>query len=433
MLASVAAFAQTTVSSAPYSCFGVGDIMTSGTAYTRSMGGVGVALRDNLYLNTVNPASITERDSLSFMADFSVSAANRYFRQSDARSASNTFNIGDLAFSIPLWRHTAAMAGLEPYSGSAYAYSYSILDPEIIGNTGNISYTASGTGGLYKLYAAAAADLFKGLSLGLQFNYYFGQTTKSFYETFTNSSYNGAKNGYDISLNGIGGKIGLQYEFSAGPRSRIVAGATVSTPVKLKGQIEGYKYSTGTAAVDTLYHKADTLWSAGSGPSLPWEYSFGLAYRYADKWMVELDYSRSDWRGTAMDSTPGLMGNLSSGQNRSSFSATAMQSLRAGFEYTPNRYDARYFFKRCTYRGGAFYRDEYYKLDGHSVRAFGLSLGMTLPVFGGYNGRCPNGLTLGMEFGQKGSMANGLIRERFINFTVGINIFDIWFQKPRYE
>ena len=110
-----------------------------------------------------------------------------------------------------------------------------------------------------------------------------------------------------------------------------------------------------------------------------------------------------------------------------------MQSLRAGFEYTPNRYDARYFFKRCTYRGGAFYRDEYYKLDGHSVRAFGLSLGMTLPVFGGYNGRCPNGLTLGMEFGQKGSMANGLIRERFINFTVGINIFDIWFQKPRYE
>ena len=98
MLASVAAFAQTTVSSAPYSCFGVGDIMTSGTAYTRSMGGVGVALRDNLYLNTVNPASITERDSLSFLADFSVSAANRYFRQSDARSASNTFNIGDLAF-----------------------------------------------------------------------------------------------------------------------------------------------------------------------------------------------------------------------------------------------------------------------------------------------------------------------------------------------
>jgi hypothetical protein len=75
-----------------------------------------------------------------------------------------------------------------------------------------------------------------------------------------------------------------------------------------------------------------------------------------------------------------------------------------------------------------YYKTEYYKVDGHAVGDFGLTLGATLPVFRWYNG-----LTVGMDIGQRGTVRNNLIRERYVNFTVGVNLFDIWFQKPRYE
>ena len=56
----------------PYSVFGVGQLHQPGTAWNRSMGGVGIAARNNRYINILNPASMTARDSLSFMADFGL-------------------------------------------------------------------------------------------------------------------------------------------------------------------------------------------------------------------------------------------------------------------------------------------------------------------------------------------------------------------------
>ena len=53
----------------PYSVYGVGDLHAAGTAFNASMGGVGIATRNKRFVNTMNPASITARDSLSFMHD----------------------------------------------------------------------------------------------------------------------------------------------------------------------------------------------------------------------------------------------------------------------------------------------------------------------------------------------------------------------------
>ena len=47
----------------PYSVFGVGQLHQVGTAWNRSMGGVGIAARSNRYINVLNPASMTARSS----------------------------------------------------------------------------------------------------------------------------------------------------------------------------------------------------------------------------------------------------------------------------------------------------------------------------------------------------------------------------------
>lgn len=65
----------------PYSIYGVGDISKEGTAYNKSMGGVGIATRNRRFINYLNPAAVTARDSLAFMADFGISEKNTLYRQ----------------------------------------------------------------------------------------------------------------------------------------------------------------------------------------------------------------------------------------------------------------------------------------------------------------------------------------------------------------
>jgi hypothetical protein len=43
-----------------------------------------------------------------------------------------------------------------------------------------------------------------------------------------------------------------------------------------------------------------------------------------------------------------------------------------------------------------------------------------------------NGVSVAVDFGQRGSLKGNQVRERYIGLTVGMNAFDIWFQKNRY-
>ena len=140
LCAGVNAGAQAFGSYTPYSFFGVGDLAPAGSAYNKTMGGVGIANRNNRFINLTNPASVTARDSLAFMADFSLYSDNKMFKQGSMTSVSNTFNINDLAMSFPIYRSSAFMVGVMPYSSVGYGYQYDYTDPSVIGHTGDITY-----------------------------------------------------------------------------------------------------------------------------------------------------------------------------------------------------------------------------------------------------------------------------------------------------
>lgn len=422
-LSSLGLNAQTYGSYTPYSLFGVGDLAAPGTAYNKSMAGVGIAGRSNRFLNPINPASVTARDSLAFMADFSLLQDNKIFQQGDMTSASNTMNMSGCIISFPIWRSSAMMIGIMPYSDIGYGYSYIFDDPDIIGNIGNVAYSASGKGSLYQAFAAAGVTFWRRLSLGAEFIYHFGKLEKSFSETFSNASYNGASNGHTMQLTAPAGKFGVQYEQPIGARSSIILGATYRTEAKLNGDVTSYRLSTGTAASDTLDFK-----SGVPNVSLASEIGVGVSYRYGDKLMIEADYTRSDWRNSGMNTRDGFCGNIIGGTGRSVFSTSVSEAWRAGVEYVPARNDIRYYYRKIAYRAGVYYKNDYYMLDDNKISAYGITLGATLPIFPGYNG-----ITLGMDFGQRGSMKNNMIRETYINFSIGVNLFDIWFQKHQYQ
>lgn len=405
----------------PYSIYGIGDISKEGTAYNKSMGGTGIATRNKRFINYLNPAAVTARDSLAFMADFGLVQSNNIYRQGDIKSGHNTFNIYDFVMSFPIWRSSAFMVGITPYSDVGYDFSSIETDPEIIGNTGNISYDSYGTGSIYQMFFGAGVTFWKRLSVGAEMIYYFGNIDKVTNMDYSNSSFRSLNSGNEMTLNGLTGKFGLQWEQKLGGNVSMIAGATYKLGTKMKGYSTNYRYANQSSVSDTLRYSVDTL--GRSGMRFGDELGVGISFKGGDKWSAEFNYLRSDWRCSGMDSAEGF-----SVVGDSKFSSTVSHSFRAGFEIVPNRNDIRYYFKRCAYRAGVYYDKAYYKMDGNNVNSMGITLGMTLPVFRWYNG-----ISLGVDFGQRASTRQNMIRERYVTFNVGFNIHDIWFQKPRYN
>ncbi|MDD6253216.1 MAG: hypothetical protein PUA96_04045 [Bacteroidales bacterium] len=406
----------------PYTIFGVGDIYRQGTAYNQSMGGVGIASRNNRFINYLNPAAVTARDTLSFMLDFGVTGQGRVYKQGDVKSANNIFNICNFVFSVPIYRKSAFFAGITPYSSLGYDFSHDIVDQSIIGNTGNVNYRSYGDGGMYQIFFGAGATFWNRFSVGAQFLYYFGNMDKSTIMDFATASYRDIYSGYKLNLSAVGGKFGVQYDQPLSSGCYLTAGATYKTSSKLRGYVTDYKYATVSSVSDTLHHHIDTL-KNGSKAKLASEVGFGLAFRKGDKWRVEFDYTFSDWSGSHLEETIGF---ANIGDQK--FTTTFSQSFRAGFEIIPNKNDIRYYMKKCAYRVGTYYEKEYYKLNGDAVRSYGVTLGITLPVFQWYNG-----ISIGVDIGQRGSTKGNMIRENYAMFVVGFNIHDIWFRKYQYD
>jgi hypothetical protein len=405
----------------PYSVFGIGNISKEGTAYNKSMGGVGIATRNKRFINIVNPAAVTARDSLSFMGNFGLTQSNNIYKQGDIKSAHNTFNISDFVMSFPIYKSSAFMVGITPYSDMGYDFSHVITDKNIIGNTGSITYDSYGIGSVYQIFAGAGVTFWKRLSLGAEVLFMFGNLDKVTNMNFSDASYRSLNSGNKLTVRGITGKFGLQYEQKLGGNVSMILGATYRMGSKVRGYATDYRFATQSSVVDTLGYNVDTLKKAGL--QFADEIGVGISIKGGEKWSAEFNYTRSDWSKSGMDSAVGF-----SSVGESVFSTTVSNSYRAGFEIVPNRNDVRYYFRRCAYRAGVYYDQAYYKLDGNNVNSIGMTLGITLPVYKWYNG-----ISLGVDFGQRASKRSNMIRERYATFNVGFNIHDIWFQKPRYN
>ena len=423
LLMSVCSYAQEGAHSSysPYSIYGIGDVMSEGTAFNKGMGGVGVATRNKRFINYMNPASVTARDSLSFMADFGLEQKNTFYRQGDVKSGNNTFNIYDFVMSFPIYKSSAFMVGVTPFSDVGYDFSSIEKNPEIIGNTGNISYDSYGTGGIYQLFVGAGVTFWDKLSVGAQAIYYLGNIDKITNMNYSNSSYRSLNSGNELSISAFTGKFGLQYEQKLGDDVSMIIGATYRLGTGMKGYATEYRYANLASLSDTLRYNVDTL--AGAGVRIADEIGVGIAIRKGDKWTAEFNYLRSDWTKSGFERSRGF-----SVDGDSKFTSTVSQSFRAGFEIVPNRNDIRYYLKKCAYRAGVYYDQSYYKLDGNNVNSLGFTLGITLPVF-----RLYNGLSLGVDVGQRASVKNNMIRERYAKFVIGFNIHDLWFRKVQYQ
>ena len=221
-------------------------------------------------------------------------------------------------------------------------------------------------------------------------------------------------------MNNFSGKFGIQYEQPISGQSVITVGATYKLSTPIIGHSVHYR------ELGSYDRKRTPSELKDKGLRMGDELGIGISFRRGDDFLVEFDYTRSDWSKSRMDQVSGF-----SNVGDVVFAPSVGQSFRLGGEFTPNRNDVRsgilHFFRRCTFRGGVYYDQSYYTVDGAHVNSVGVTLGTTLPVFRWYNG-----LSVGLEFGSRG-LSSSQVRERYFGFSVGFNIFDIWFQKHAYQ
>ena len=211
----------------PYSLFGIGDIEKQGTAFNRGMGGIGAGVRDNRFINYTNPASITERDTLSFMLDFGLNQKNFYNTDGDSESAYNTANIQNFIFTAPIYKKSALIVGITPYSSVGYKFRAVEDDPYLVSKYGNIEYQKYGTGSINQLFVGAAMNLSKNFSVGAEFIYYFGALNRYSNVLFpSDATIRDINTGWDYDINAISGRVGAQYFANVAKNTVLTIGAT---------------------------------------------------------------------------------------------------------------------------------------------------------------------------------------------------------------
>jgi hypothetical protein len=109
-------------------------------------------------------------------------------------------------------------------------------------------------------------------------------------------------------------------------------------------------------------------------------------------------------------------------------SLQAAQKVGLGFQVVPDFTDFDKLLNRSTYRMGLEWMRTPYLINQTTINDIGINFGTSIPV---------NQLSLvnmAMKVGRRGTVDNGLIREAYVNFSLGFSLNDnSWFYKRVFE
>ncbi len=414
MLASSSLYTQTGIDS-PYSRFGIGQLEQK-TLHPRlrAMGGIGNAINSNTFVNYSNPASYSSFDTLSFLFNAGLSASSATLRTTTQNETSSNARLEYITLGFPVNRWLRASFGLLPYSN----VGYDIIIPFENELTGNYAKVFSGSGGLNRFYGGAAVKIFKNLSVGFNATYIFGQTTNSILVYFPDSNYYAnTKIENKIRTNAFVFDYGLHYTINLENDYLLTAGLTFGQQMNLSAKREYTVKSLFGGFSDGIEYVLDTIDYRPSESGkliIPSSTGMGFTFQKKNQWMAGIDFNWQNWeKFKAFEVSDSLVNSW---------------NLAVGGQFTPSHTSISKYWQRVTYRVGARYDQTYLNLRGEPLNEFGITFGLGLPF--------PRSLTtldLSLEVGRRGTTANNLVQETFVNLTVGISIYERWFVKRRYQ
>jgi len=397
----------------PYSRYGIGDITSTNHPVRMSMGGLTMAIRDGNLINSDNPASYTELDTLSFVFDGGVAERLSTWETVNISEQTEYSSLGYITLGFPITRWLKTSFGLKPYSN----VGYSIADERNLEDISSMTQIFEGEGGLNDFYLGIGAQLTKNLSLGVNATYTWGNINLSRYVTFPDSSYYWDTQVSDKrSISDIRLSYGLQYELPIQENWNLIAGLTYSNAAELNATEESLttmlvRSETGAENIlDTVKHVPERKGSI----TLPASYGAGLVVEKLNRFRFGLDYRFQQWEDYRS------FGAVDSLENSSQISF--------GAEIWPEHNTLSSYFKKIKYRFGVHYNDTYLQIQDDQLSEVGISFGVGLPIK-----NTGSSINLGVEIGRRGTTDNELIRENYFKFTLGLAIFERWFLQRKYQ
>jgi len=425
LLLSCASMVRAQNASTPYSIFGIGKINGYGLAYHNNMGGLGLSNSKPWILSNVNPAMLPFNDFSTF--DIGLYAENRILTTSELNQSNVNGGLNYLTFGFPLKTDSWTMSfGLMPYSNVSYNVlaSGSVINRE----EANADYRYEGSGGINQVYMSNGWKIIPDLLyLGLRVGYAFGSITDETIidiqedeiriigsdtlrssKDFRSSDYFRSTRYSDFLIEGglymkrrVGEKLdvnlGVVYELAANMRTKRDEKITV---------VDGFNPNPPTA---------DILIESEGKTVLPQKLGVGLSLAKEFRWSVGLDFYARDWTQFESDF-------------ESEESLANSYKIIAGGEFTPDFFSITSYLKRVSYQFGFSYERTPIEINNTNIDDFGINFGLSLPV------GPASILNVGINYGQLGTTQNGLIRENYLKFNLGMTFNDRsfgWYRNQR--
>lgn len=386
--------------SSPYSSIGLGDIHQS-IGPQQGMGGTGIALSLDGYYNFSNPAANHSIPNKAVMMELGIFYKYTASENDETNQVNQDFNLSYFTLIFPPKKDYTFSMGLKPYSNVGYNID---LISSIEGSGEQYQSRFSGEGGINQIFIGNALNLGKGLSIGANVSFLWGNISSTEQISLGSQSNQQIFNESKYALIGLKADYGLQYELKIGEEKLLRLGAIFEHPLVMSG------------AQTTLTYSSDNLDEIEEPESitnlkLPPAWGAGIAYQASKSWTFALDYYQQAWQNAS----------LWDEQNYSSYIR-----INGGVEFRPQSeiYNAK---RPPRFRAGAYYIDSHLELRDTPIREYGFTAGLGLPF------RNAGALNLSYEYKIRGTRSEGLILENSHNISISCTLPDLWFIKRKVD
>lgn len=391
----------------PYTRYGFGQLSTMELGANKGMGGVGIGLHNSNQINLLNPASYAAVDTLTFLLDIGMSLHNTNFAEGGVKMNARNTTFDYLAMQFRLMPKLGMTIGMTPFSNIGYNFSNSqtIRDDE----DGEVITTNRyhGSGGLRQVTAGLGWTPFKGLAVGANLSYLYGEIYHYIYNQYTGAEVDTYTKQYQADITTYKVDFGAQYLTTFG-KNKLVLGATYQLGHTIDDN--GYIINATSTSVNASY---DTLQVTTF--SIPTSIGIGLSYTYDDRLTLAADYSMQQY------STANFFGYKGTDYHRASL----------GFEYIPERI-TRKLFRRARYRAGLHYATSHYLIGEHrGPTEYGVSIGIGLPIMNGWNAKSIVNIS-GQAVHVRPNVP-GMITENYLRLSIGLSFNESWFDKWKVQ
>jgi hypothetical protein len=406
--------------SSPYSYFHTGLRKYQNTIENKSMGELNV-YADSIHLNLVNPASLSKLGLTTYTI-----GASHYFTNLSTntnRAETQTTNFDYIAVGLPIAKKLGVSFGLSPYSVVGYDLRNTRLttDPN---NSQTITRIESaswfGEGNLNKVFISAGLEVYKNLSVGASFNYFFGRLTHNYALNDTNVSFQ-ANEEKNSDLNGLNATLGLYHFAKVNKKLTLHSSLTYTPKTTLTDNYTNEIFlslNNTTSAIETPIEV-----KASQKIDLPSVLNFGLAIGEEKKWLLGGEFTSkqapiNSFRFNALNNVTFETAN----------------KFNVGGYFIPKYNSFSSYWSRVTYRAGFRYENLGFKVQNQSITDIGINFGLGIPLKRSSSAFVNfSNINVNFEYGQRGTRNANLIKEDYFSMSLSISFNDKWFEKRKYN